>query len=129
MSGPAALIVGGSGLAGGYIASALLDNPDARVMLGARDEGRLKQAAAKLAPQHGTDRVSTVVVDAADPDSLKRAAAGADLVVLAAQAKQHGAAIARAALDAGADSGIIDPVTTDLAHVRAVDVDAVGQHR
>jgi NAD(P)-dependent dehydrogenase (short-subunit alcohol dehydrogenase family) len=103
VSGPRVLIVGGSGLAGGYIASALLDNPEASVVLGARDEGRLKKAAAKLVPQRGTDRVSTAVVDAADPDSLKRAAVGADLVVLAAQAKQYGAAIGQAAFDVGAD--------------------------
>jgi saccharopine dehydrogenase (NAD+, L-lysine-forming) len=71
--------------------------------LGARDEERLKEAAAKLALGYGTERVSTAVVDASDADSLKQAAAGADLVVLAAHAKQHGAAIGRAALDAGAD--------------------------
>ena len=114
MTGARALIVGGSGLAGGYIASALLENAEAFVVLGARDEGRLKDAAAKLEPKHGTDRVSTVLVDAADPDSLKRAAAGADLVVLAAQAKQHGAAIARAALDAGAD--VIDITLSSGGH-------------
>ncbi|MDP9333763.1 MAG: saccharopine dehydrogenase NADP-binding domain-containing protein [Actinomycetota bacterium] len=103
MSGPAVLIVGGSGLAGGYIASALLDSPEASVVLGARDARRLERAAAELASKYGTDRIATVVVDASDPDSLKRAAVGAQLVVLAAQAKQHGAAIGRAALDAGAD--------------------------
>ncbi len=114
MTGPVVLIVGGSGLAGGYIASALLDSPAASVVLGARDESRLKRAAAELATKHGTDRVSTVVVDASDPHSLKAAAAGADLVVLAAQAKQHGAAIARAALDAGAD--VIDITVSSEEH-------------
>jgi len=36
-------------------------------------------------------------------------------------------AFLRMALDAGADSGIIDPVSTDIDHVRAVDVDS-GAH-
>jgi saccharopine dehydrogenase (NAD+, L-lysine-forming) len=58
--------------------------------------------------------VSTVLVDAADPESLKRAAVGANLVVLAAQAKQHGAAIGRAALDAGAD--VIDITLSSGGH-------------
>src|SRR6266480_2969175 len=114
MTGPAVLIIGGSGLAGGYIASALLDNPDASVVLGARDEVRLKAAEADLAERHGADRISTVVVDAADPDSLERAATGADLVVLAAHAKQHGEAIGRAALDAGAD--VIDITSSGEPH-------------
>jgi hypothetical protein len=103
MTNPQVLILGGSGLAGGYIASALLDSPDISVRLGARNEQRLGDAAAKLAAGFGADRVSTVIVDAADPDSLKGAMTGVDLVVVAAQAKQHGAAIGRAALDAGAD--------------------------
>lgn len=106
--------MGGSGLAGGYIASALLDDPDAFVVLGARDGGRLDLAAAKLAPRHGTGRVSTVVVDAADPNSLKHAVVGADLVVLAAQAKRYGAAIGRAALDVGAD--VIDITLSSRGH-------------
>jgi saccharopine dehydrogenase-like NADP-dependent oxidoreductase len=103
MAGPAVLILGGSGLAGGYIASAVLDSPDTSVVLGARDQGRLERAAAHLTPRYDSDRVSTRVVDAADSDSLKRAVDGADIVVLAAQAKQHGEKIGRAALDAGAD--------------------------
>jgi hypothetical protein len=114
VTGLAALIIGGSGLAGGYIAAALLDNPDISVTLGARDEVRLKAAAANLAEQHGDDRVSTVVVDAANPDSLERAATGADLVILAAHAKQHGEAIGRAALDAGAD--VIDITSSGAPH-------------
>jgi Saccharopine dehydrogenase NADP binding domain len=114
VTGPGVLIVGGSGLAGGYVACALLDNPEVSVVLGARDAARLEQAAAALAPQYGTDRVSTVVLDAADPDSLKRAAAGTELVVLAAQAKQYGAAIGEAALDAGAD--VIDITLSSGGH-------------
>ena len=97
------LILGGSGLAGGYIASALLDRPEVSVVLGARNEHRLNQAKNELAARYDGERVSTVVVDAADAASLKAGTVGVDLVVLAAQAKQHGAAIGRAALDAGAD--------------------------
>jgi len=97
------LIIGGSGLAGGYIASALLARTDTSVVLGARDECRLRDAATKLAAQHDSERVSTVVVAAANPASLKQAAEGVDLIVVAAHANRYGALIGRAALDAGAD--------------------------
>jgi hypothetical protein len=68
-----AAIIRGSGLAGGYIASARLDGPDVSVALGTRHQACSTQAEAKLASQRGNERVSTVVVDAADEKSTKRA--------------------------------------------------------
>lgn len=102
MVSPRLLIVGGSGLAGGYIASAVLDSTDASVVLAARHQARLSDAAARLEAQSAA-RVSTTVLDASEPQSLKSAVEGVDAVVLAAQANQYGAEIARAALDAAAD--------------------------
>src|SRR4051812_42967778 len=102
MAGSRVLIVGGSGLAGGYIASAILNATDASVVLAARDDARLRGAAERLSAQDAT-RVSTALVDASEPESLKRAFDGVDAVVVAAQANRYGAAIGRAAIDAAAD--------------------------
>src|SRR3954451_13479638 len=102
MAGPRLLIVGGSGLAGGYIASAVLDSTDASVVLAARDEARLREATARLERQ-SAERISTTLLDASEPESLKRAFDGVDAVIVAAQANRFGAGIARAALDAAAD--------------------------
>jgi len=96
------LIVGGSGLAGGYIASAVLDSTDASVVLGARDEARLRAAIARPEQQFA-ERVSTTLLDASEPESLKRAFDGVDAVLVAAQTNRYGAQIARAALDCGTD--------------------------
>jgi saccharopine dehydrogenase (NAD+, L-lysine-forming) len=97
------LILGGSGLAGGHIASALLVSPKVSVVLGARGAAQLDRAAADLASKHSTDRVSTTVVDATNPASLARAMDGAGIVVMAAHVKEFGAVVAQAAIDAGAD--------------------------
>ena len=122
------MILGGSGQAGGYIASALLDDPSTSVVLGARNRDRLDEAAARLSARHEADRIATIAVDASDPHSLKRAVDGADLVILAAQAKQFGAAIGRAALDAGAD--VIDITMTPGNHpMKPLAADAVASGR
>jgi nucleotide-binding universal stress UspA family protein len=101
--GLSVLILGGSGLAGGHIASALLASPDISVALGARSAGPLDRAAADLASKYGSDRISTAVVDATKPASLADAMDGAAIVVMAAHIKEFGAVIAQAAIDAGAD--------------------------
>ncbi len=97
------LILGGSGLAGGHIASALLASPDISVVLGARGAAALDRAAADLTSKHGAARVSTAVVDATNPASLARAMDAAGIVVMAAHVKEYGAVVAQAAIDAGAD--------------------------
>jgi hypothetical protein len=97
------LILGGSGLAGGHIACALLASPDISVVLGARGAAPLDRAAAALASKHSTDRISTTVLDATDPASLAPAVDGADIVVMAAHVKEYGAVVAQTALAAGAD--------------------------
>jgi len=102
VAGPRLLIVGGSGLAGGYIASAVLESTDASLVLAARDGARLREAAARVEGQFAA-RVSTTLLDASEPESLKRAFDGVDAVVVAAQANRYGEGIARAALDAAAD--------------------------
>jgi Saccharopine dehydrogenase NADP binding domain len=101
--GPSVLILGGSGLAGGYIASALLACPDISVVLGARRAAPLDRAAAELAATHGADRISTTVVDATEPASLTRAMDGAAIVVMAAHVKEYGAVVAQAAIDTETD--------------------------
>ena len=96
------LIVGGSGLAGRNIASALLDSSDAAVVLGGRDADRLHAATVSLSAQSTPGRVSSLVVNAADAASVADAVKTVDLVVLAAQAR-YGPVVARAAVDARVD--------------------------
>lgn len=97
------LILGGSGLAGGHIANALLATPDISVVLGARGAAELDRAAVNLATKHCADRISTTVVDASKPASLARAIDGAAIVVMAAHVKEYGAVVAQAAIDAQSD--------------------------
>jgi hypothetical protein len=109
---PSVLILGGSGLAGGHIATAILESSDASVVLGGRDEARLKHSLETLSIDN--PRVTTVLVDASDSTSLRDAVDGIDLVVLAAQAR-YGRNVARASIDAGAD--VIDiTISTGDAH-------------
>jgi hypothetical protein len=100
---PTVLILGGSGLAGGLIASALLASPGASIVLAARNAGPLERAAAELASKHGSERITTAVVDASDPASLSRAMDGTGIVVLATHAKAYRLVVAQAAIAAGVD--------------------------
>jgi hypothetical protein len=102
-AGLSVLILGGSGLAGGHIASALLASPGISIVLGARGAAALDRAAADLASKHGADRISTTVVDATKPASLARAMDTAKIVVMAAHVKEYGAVVAQTAINAGAD--------------------------
>lgn len=128
MGGCTVLILGGSGRAGGNIASALLASPDVFVVLAGRSAASLDRAATELASKHRTERVATTVVDAADPASLARAVEGAAIVVLAAHVKAYGAVVARAALAAGADLIDITPSSElhSMAPLRA-EAEALGR--
>ena len=116
---PAVLILGGSGLAGGFIGSALLATPDASVILGARNAGPLERAAAELASKHGPERITTTVVDASEPASLARAMDGASTVVLATHAKTYRLAVAQAAIAAGVDLVDLMSASTVLEPLRS----------
>jgi hypothetical protein len=109
---PRVLILGGSGLAGGFIASALLASPGVSVLLGARGAGALKRAAAELAAKHDPERITTTIVDASEPASLARAMDGMSIVVLATHAKTYRHAVAQAAIEAGVD--VIDLMSASL---------------
>jgi NAD(P)-dependent dehydrogenase (short-subunit alcohol dehydrogenase family) len=97
------LILGGYGRAGRAVASALLGETDAAVVLAGRDGARAQAEAARLAGTHGAGRAAGAYADAAQPDSLKAAAADADLVVVCAPLREGLSGVAAAALAAGAD--------------------------
>lgn len=96
-------ILGGYGNTGRLIAELLLQETGARVVLGGRSRARGEALAAALNERHGGRRATAVAVDAADPERLRHAFAGVDLVVAASSTTAHAGPVARAALDAGAD--------------------------
>lgn len=93
------LILGGYGYTGKLLAKHLLAQSQAKIILA----GRNLEAAQTFADELNDERVSTVRVDAADPDSLRAALQNVDLILVAAPTTQHAETVIRAALDAKVD--------------------------
>ena len=96
------VILGGSGGVGRALAPLLLRETEARLVLAGRTARTLESAAADLGDA-GRGRVSVACTDAADSGSLKRAFAGADIVVVASSTTRYVAEVSRAALETGSD--------------------------
>ncbi len=97
------VILGGYGNTGREVARLLLEHSDARLVLAGRNGERVAQAATEWNGRYPGQRVRGLVADASDPDSLREAFAGADLVVVASSTSEHAATVAAAALEAGLD--------------------------
>ncbi len=97
------LILGGYGYTGEMIARLLLSETESRLVLAGRNLQKAKQCADKLNLEIGQGRASGLVVDAADPRSLREGLRGVDLVVVASSTAQYARQTAEAALEAGCD--------------------------
>lgn len=97
------LILGGYGNTGRQVAEQLLRHTAVRLVLAGRRVERAEEAAAKLNAQFGEERVTGAFADAADADSLRRAFAGVDVVVVAASTAAWARKVAEAALAARVD--------------------------
>ena len=97
------LILGGYGNAGFLIARLLLQESDLGLIIAGRNIDRAQQAAKDLNREFHTDRMSSRQIDATDPQSLRNAFVGVDIVVSASSTLDHVGDVARSALEAGAD--------------------------
>jgi saccharopine dehydrogenase (NAD+, L-lysine-forming) len=114
------LLLGGYGNAGARIARLLHRETDARLVLAGRSGVRASRAAERLNREDGGDRVSSLLVDAAEPRQLGQALEGVDLVVNAASTVSQTATVAQAALDAGSDWFDILPSHYKLDHLASI---------
>lgn len=97
------LILGGYGATGSLIAKCLLEQTDVQLILAGRNPERAEALADVLNGQYGSDRVSAMRVDAADPHDLRLAFDRADLVVVASSTAEYVETVARAVLEARID--------------------------
>ena len=96
------VILGGSGGVGRALAPLLLRETESRLVLAGRTARTLESAAADLGGA-GRGRVDVAYADAADGGSLRRAFAGADIVVVASSTTRYVADVVQAALATGSD--------------------------
>lgn len=119
-------VLGGSGVSGAEVVSALHQRTGLRYRVGGRDRGRLEVAANRW----DRDRVDLAVVDLDDPVALGSFVQGAKIVVNAVgPAIEVGDRVARAALRAGAsvvELGGYDPLLCQLEDL-ASETEAAGR--
>lgn len=101
--GRSILILGGYGYTGRLLARHLMQETDVRLVVTGRNAEKARQFAAQLNADFAGDRVTGAGADAADPESLRRAFCGVDLVLVASTTVEHTQKVARAALEAGID--------------------------
>ncbi|PKH46067.1 saccharopine dehydrogenase [Dehalococcoides mccartyi] len=97
------LIIGGYGNAGSCIAMLLMQETDARIFLGGRSLEKAKYVAEGLNRLENIQRVEGVRLNVEDPQSLKEAFSGMDIVVVASNTPEYARQIAVAALEAKVD--------------------------
>jgi saccharopine dehydrogenase (NAD+, L-lysine-forming) len=97
------LILGGYGSTGFPIARFLLSQTEACITLAGRSLEKARRAAMRLNAEYEGDRVNAVGADASDPQSLRHAFAGMDMVVVASSTAEFVELVARSALEAGID--------------------------
>lgn len=119
-------ILGGSGNTGRRIAKLLLEYTDARIILGARNELRLKETAEEL---HAHTRVSWHTVDASRPGELSKYLEPVDLLVVASPLSGNFGELAQEAMRAECD--VLDTIYSSrkLAQLTelAGDLEAAGR--
>jgi saccharopine dehydrogenase (NAD+, L-lysine-forming) len=97
------VILGGYGNTGRDVAQLLLEHSDVSLVIAGRNGTRAAQASAEWNKRFPGERVRGLAADASDRESLRRAFAGADLVVVASSTSPYVATVAAAALEAGLD--------------------------
>ncbi|MBL8232223.1 MAG: saccharopine dehydrogenase NADP-binding domain-containing protein [Bryobacterales bacterium] len=97
------LILGGYGSTGLPLARLLLSNTDVSIVLAGRSLEKARRAAATLNAACGANRARGVFADAGDPQSLRKAFEGIDLVAVASSTSEFAETVARSAIQAGID--------------------------
>jgi saccharopine dehydrogenase (NAD+, L-lysine-forming) len=97
------VVLGGYGQAGRAVVRHLLEYTDARVRICGRRLDKAEAVRLDLQQTGAGERVTACRADAADPESLREAFSGVDLVIVTLNTVSHAANIARACLDADCD--------------------------
>lgn len=104
------VVLGAYGQVGRAVSRLLIEQTDGSVVLGGRRMEQLEKVAQAI---NRPDRVRTCLADASQPESLRAAFRGADLVIFTATARDCVAHVARACLEAGCD--YLDTLETEEA--------------
>jgi saccharopine dehydrogenase-like NADP-dependent oxidoreductase len=97
------LILGGYGSTGRPLSKLLLQESSVDLVLAGRDKQKAKDLATDLNEQFDGDRVGWKRVDASDPESLREAFSGLDMVIVASSTAEYTEQVAGAALESGID--------------------------
>ncbi|MFN2124046.1 MAG: saccharopine dehydrogenase family protein [Candidatus Promineifilaceae bacterium] len=97
------LVLGGYGNTGRVITRLLLQESSAGVILAGRDLQRANELAEELNNQYAGGRVRAAYVDAAQPERLRKALDGVDMLVVASATAEFTGQVAETALAAGVD--------------------------
>lgn len=103
MNEKTALILGGYGNTGRLIARLLLQETSSNVVLTGRDLERARGLAEALNESYPGRRARAAFVDAAQPETLREALAGVDILVVASATAAYTRQVAEVALQAGVD--------------------------
>lgn len=108
------LILGGYGSTGLPIAQLLLSNTDVSITLAGRNLEKANRAAEKFNAEHGGNRVNGAQADASDPQSLRKAFEGMDMVIVASSTADRAESVIRSAIEAEADYLDVQYSTTKM---------------
>ena len=129
MKEPKILLLGGYGNTGLPLARLLLQHTPARIVIAGRNGEKAACAAGDLNRECGAGRASGLAADASDPESLRRAFAGANLVVVASSTARYARQVATAALKAGLDYLDIQYSTRKIAALGSLSGEIEGAGR
>jgi saccharopine dehydrogenase (NAD+, L-lysine-forming) len=122
------LILGGYGITGRLIASMMLKETDAQLVLAGRNREKGEKTASDLNQEFGGQRVQAAVADAAEVPSLRAVLRGMDLLIVASSTSMHVNQVARAALEEHVDYFDLQYSVSKLATLRSLsrEIEAAG---
>ena len=125
MDGKKILILGGYGTVGSLVARLLLKESDVKLVLAGRNIDKAQATAEELNSGRGGRRVEGAYADAADMESVKEAAKGAQCILMASTTVRYAHQVTRAALESKIDymdvpvlAGQDGASHRDVAHIR-----------
>ena len=128
MDGKKILILGGYGTVGSLVARLLLKESDVKLVLAGRNIDKAQATAEEMNSGRGGRRVEGAYADAADVESVKDAARGAQCILMASTTVRYAANVTRAALESKADyiDVLYSPAKTALLIAMTLDIRNAG---
>jgi len=122
------LILGGYGLTGTHLSRLLLAHTNADIVIAGRSRQKAESLVADLRQSFTQERVGAACVDVEDIDSVRRALAGIDLVLLATSFARHCSVVAKAAVEMNVDylDVLYSPEKLEILNALAPEVERRG---